>query len=280
MLWENLREEEFEDAVKASNGVCILPIGCIEKHGQHLPLGTDMFICNDISRMAAEKEPAVVFPGMYFGEKSGAGEFKGTIIFSAELRLQILKESCKEIARNGFKKILIVNGHGGNADMLGYFARSVLYEKNDYMVFYCGAGIFGPNNIPKFGYDSLYTEEDKSTVQSYIDSGKRDGHGGFWETSLVYANHPDLVRVDLMDKESGLNIHRFDDFEKYRIGTPFAWMANFPNSYAGYYHPGLTPTIAEAAFNTSVDILVERIKFLKEETISDEYHAEWLAKQK
>ena len=68
---------------------------------------------------------------MYFGEKTGAGEFKGTVIFSASLRQQILKETCSEIARNGFKKILLYNGHGGNQDMLSYFSRSVLYEKND-----------------------------------------------------------------------------------------------------------------------------------------------------
>ncbi|MBQ2931988.1 MAG: creatininase family protein, partial [Clostridia bacterium] len=41
MLWEHLREEEFEDAVKRSGGVCVIPLGCIEKHGQHLPQGTD-----------------------------------------------------------------------------------------------------------------------------------------------------------------------------------------------------------------------------------------------
>ena len=41
MLWENLREEEFYDAIEASGGVCVVPVGCLEKHGQHLPVGTD-----------------------------------------------------------------------------------------------------------------------------------------------------------------------------------------------------------------------------------------------
>ena len=109
MLWENLREEEFKDAVKESKGVCILPIGCVEKHGQHLPLGTDVMWAEELAKIGSEKEPAVVFPSMYFGEKSGAGEFDGTIIFSSKLRFDILTETCAEIARNGFKKILILN---------------------------------------------------------------------------------------------------------------------------------------------------------------------------
>ena len=131
MLWENLREEEFEEAINRSKGVCIVPVGCLEKHGQHLPVGTDVIHITEIARLAAELEPAVIFPTMYFGEKTGAGEFKGTVIFTAELRQQILKETCREIARNGFKKIVLYNGHGGNQAMLSAFSRSVLYEKTD-----------------------------------------------------------------------------------------------------------------------------------------------------
>ena len=68
MLWENLREEEFEDAIRKSKGVCVVPIGCLEKHGQHLPVGTDVIHVTEIARQAAEAEPVVVFPTMYFGE--------------------------------------------------------------------------------------------------------------------------------------------------------------------------------------------------------------------
>ena len=100
MLWENLREEEFAGAVRESKGLCILPVGCVEKHGQHMPLGTDVHHAAAVAKLAAEKEPCVVFPAMYFGEKTGAGEFDGTIIFSAELRLRILTESCREIAQS------------------------------------------------------------------------------------------------------------------------------------------------------------------------------------
>ena len=100
MLWENLREPEFRDAVEKAQGVCAVPIGCLERHGPHSPLGTDIIIAENITRLAAEKEPVVVFPTMYFGDKSGAGEFAGTVIFSLETRWHIFRETCNEIYRN------------------------------------------------------------------------------------------------------------------------------------------------------------------------------------
>ena len=90
MIWEYLREEEFKKAVEVSKGVCVVPVGCMEKHGQHLPIGTDSILATEIVHRAAEREPVCVFPTMHFGEKTGAGEFAGTVIFSSELRLKML----------------------------------------------------------------------------------------------------------------------------------------------------------------------------------------------
>ena len=61
MLWENLREEEFQEAIEKSKGLCIVPVGCLEKHGQHMPVGTDAIQAAEFARIAAEKEYAVKF---------------------------------------------------------------------------------------------------------------------------------------------------------------------------------------------------------------------------
>jgi len=281
MIWEHLRQEEFQDAVKEAKGLCVVPIGCVEKHGQHLPLGTDVLHITEIARRAAKEEPAVVFPTLFFGEKTGAGEFDGTIIFSAELRLKILQECCREIARNGFRKILLYNGHGGNSAMLSYFERSVLYEKQDYMVYTYALGndFATPNKILGRGYSYL-TSEDRKVLQAYAAEKKKYGHACFIETGWMYGTHPDLVRLDKMDQESGVSTHLFDEFKKRGISTPFAWMGNFPNSYEGDMHEGMNERIARAMVDYAVEKAAEVFRFLKEETISDEYHAKWLAKQK
>ena len=276
MLWENLREEEFEEAINRSKGVCILPVGCLEKHGQHLPVGTDVIHITEIARLAAELEPAVIFPTMYFGEKTGAGEFKGTVIFTAELRQQILKETCREIARNGFKKILLYNGHGGNQAMLSAFSRSVLYEKTDYMVYdySIGSDFATPKKLLQENYSYL-TSEDRKILEAYTAQKKRYGHACFIETGWVYGVRPEVVRLDKADQESGASVHRFDAFAERKINTPFAWMADYPNSYAGDMHEGMNERIARAMVEYSTGKLCGVIRFLKNETISNAYKKEW-----
>lgn len=281
MLWENMREEEFAPAIIESKGLCILPIGCLEKHGQHLPVGTDVIHITEIAKKAAERETAVVFPTMYFGEKTGAGEFAGTVIFSAELRLQILRETCSEICRNGFDKILIYDGHGGNQSMISYFMRSSLYEKTGYSIFEysLGADFATPKKLMNEGYNFL-TSEDRRILNSYTEQKKRFGHADFIETGWVYGVRPDTVRLDKVYDESNESTHRFDTFAEKRINTPFAWMANYPNSYEGDMHDGMNERIARAMVEYSIKKLSEVIAFLKNETVSSEYRKEWESKQK
>ena len=280
MIWENLREEEFKEAVAVSKGVCVLPIGCIEKHGQHLPLGTDSFIATEVARRAAERAEVMVFPTIHFGEKTGAGEFAGTVILSGELRLKLLEEVCGEIHRNGFHKIIILDGHGGNQAMLNHLMRCSLERPKGYMLYYFAPGndFATPNKIMSGNYGKL-TNEDMEVLKAYIEEKKRYGHACFIETGWVYAAHPELVRLDKIDQESGQSTHRFDDFARLKISTPFAWMANYPNSYGGDSHEGMNDRIAGAMMEYSVTKAAEAFRFIKEETISNEYYKEWSAKQ-
>jgi creatinine amidohydrolase len=73
MLWSEILSGRFEDAVKKAKGVCVMVVGCVEQHGNHLPLGQDVIHTAGVVELAAKKEPVVIFPHMYFGEKQGAG---------------------------------------------------------------------------------------------------------------------------------------------------------------------------------------------------------------
>src|SRR5437879_7930066 len=66
--WEELTAAEFRDAIQLSKGTCLLPFGILEKHGPHLPLGTDLLNVRHASLQAAQLEYAVVFPQYYFGQ--------------------------------------------------------------------------------------------------------------------------------------------------------------------------------------------------------------------
>jgi creatinine amidohydrolase len=113
MQWENLTAPDFAKAVKET-GVCILAIGVLERHSDHLPLGTDFLNGHATACLAAEKEAAVVFPPYYFGQINEARCFPGALTLRPTLLMELIQNVLDEIGRNGFKKIIIYNAHGGN----------------------------------------------------------------------------------------------------------------------------------------------------------------------
>ena len=137
--WEELTASGlFVQAIHESKGVCVLPFGILEKHGPHLPIGTDLLDVRYAVLNAVQQEYAVVFPEYYFGQIFEAQQEPGTIAYSLATQLTLLQETVKEMARNGCKKITIVNGHGGNNSLLPLFAQSQLATPRDYVVYVVG----------------------------------------------------------------------------------------------------------------------------------------------
>ena len=118
MHWEELTAADFRTAIARAQGTCLLPFGIMEKHGPHLPIGNDLLNVRYVSLNAAQQEYAVVFPEYYFGQIFEAKHEPGTVAYSRGLQLQLLQETTDEMARNGCKKVIIVNGHGGNPNLM------------------------------------------------------------------------------------------------------------------------------------------------------------------
>ena len=211
--WEELTAADFRDAIRRAQGTCLLPIGILEKHGPHLPLGNDLLNVRYASLNAAQQEFAVVFPEYYFGQIFEAKHQPGTIAYSRGLQLQLLQETTDEMARNGCKKIIIVNGHGGNPNLLTFFAQSQLEAPHDYVVYVQGFARSGPGE-PKHKSDPA-----------------GDQHAGESETSVSMIARPDLVHLDRAPRESGANQARLKLPQG--LYTGIWWYAQFPNHYAG-----------------------------------------------
>src|SRR5947207_15314181 len=95
--WEELTAADFRDAISRSKGTCLLPFGILEKHGPHLPLGTDLLNVRYATVKAAEEEYAVVFPEYYFGQIFEAKQQPGPVAYRAPLQLQLLQETTDEL---------------------------------------------------------------------------------------------------------------------------------------------------------------------------------------
>jgi len=133
--WEELTAADFVKALDASAATCVLPFGILEKHGPAGPIGTDLINVRFTTLRAARDEYAVIFPEYYVGQIFEARHQPGTIAYSSRLQLEMLQETVAEMARNGCRKILIVNGHGGNTNLIQYFAQTQLDSPKDYMVY-------------------------------------------------------------------------------------------------------------------------------------------------
>jgi len=209
--WEELTGPEFVTAIQRSQGACILPIGILEKHGPHMPIGSDLLNARYVALHAAEQQYAVVFPEYYFGQIAEARQEPGTVSYSRELQLALLQATTDEMGRNGCKKILVVNGHGGNNHLLPYFAQTQLAKPHDYVVY-----IFD-QRVPASGGPAK-----KTTI---------DQHAGESETSKMLIVRPDLVHVDRAKSESGDDQHHVNLPEG--VYTGIWWYARFPDHYAG-----------------------------------------------
>ena len=210
--WEELTAPDFVQAIHQSQGVCVLPFGIIEKHGPHLPLGTDLLDVRFAVMNAVKQEYAVIFPEYYFGQIFEARQQPGTVAYSLSTQLTLLQETMNEMDRNGCKKIVIVNGHGGNNSLLPLFAQSQLASQRDYVVY-----VFGLPNENAPGRPALKTPFDM--------------HAGEVESSNMLIARPDLVHQDRASSQSGADLHR--QHLPGSVYTGIWWYARFPNHYAG-----------------------------------------------
>jgi len=101
--WEMLTPPDFKK-LAAEHKICVLPIGSLERHGEHLPFGTDALVAHAIAVGASKIEPCVVFPPYWFGQVHEAACFTGTVNFPTAMSLQILETLLDQIAHNGFEK--------------------------------------------------------------------------------------------------------------------------------------------------------------------------------
>jgi creatinine amidohydrolase len=250
MRWDELTGDLFPEAVQQAQGVCLLPLSCIERHGHHLPLATDMFIGREVCNRAAALEPSIVFPDFIFTQILEARHYPGCIGIDPDLTIRLLKNVCHEIARNGFEKIVIVNAHGGNDNLIHYFAQIQLANPRDYVVYIA---------------EQVYSPEDEAAIRAQWETTV-DGHAGEKETSALLAIRPDLVQSAAMPADGeGLPLGRLQHLRDLNMDVGVWWYADHPSHYRGDGLPA-TPEKGNLWIEARARGLAKAIRAIKDDT--------------
>jgi len=242
MKWEELTYRDIEKMDK-NKTVVILPIGCIEVHGPHLPLGTDTITIYYVALKAAERESAVVLPPLYYAYVPENRNFNGTISLRSDTFLNLLEDILDEISRQGFKKFLILNGHGGNRRPLSLFLRKML-EKNKRIELYILNQPWGPI------MDFINEIKETRVVE----------HAGEIETSMMLYLTPNLVKLDRVKGEAKLGKRWIVPF----LETMVDWQRYAYMGYVGDPRKGSREK-GEKILNYWIEVVARIIKKIKDE---------------
>lgn len=177
MTWEELSE------VLPKTDVIILPLGSTEQHGPHLPLAADTIQVVEmakevVERLASEGITVVAGPTVPFGVAPYHMPFPGTISLRPETFKAITMDICRSLYRHGFRRFVLLMGHGGNVPVMQEIAQELVVEFPD-----CQA--VSLNWLPAL--EARYPE--------FLRSGRSEGHSGEGETARVLLTHPNLVQM-------------------------------------------------------------------------------------
>jgi len=188
VLWATQTRDAFSDLAKRG-AVVIVPIASTEQHGLHLPVDTDVRTVEYVTHQAAMRAevPVLVAPIIGYGMSPHHMKYGGTITLRVETILYVLQDICNSLIANGFERILIVSGHGGNGQTIGAAAQELKYTRNREIRACCWFDL-----IPE-------------TWQTVPEGpSKNIGHSGEAETSAILVLTPDLVRSDRLQLVEGI----------------------------------------------------------------------------
>lgn len=223
MRWEELTGDRFAEAVTECGGVCAIALSVVERHGHHLPLGTDTYIGRELLTRAAALEPVIEFPDYIFTQIPEARHRIGTFSIDGDLMVRLLDNVCREVARNGCKKIALVNAHGGNRGLITLFPMLQLYTPRDYVVY-----LIEP-------FSGLM---DKTVDVPWEPA--TDGHAGPGETSMIMQIRPKLVHMERVPTDDeGKAQGRLQALREAGVLTGVWWYADHPTHYQGNAAPAL-----------------------------------------
>ena len=196
--------QEYRRRITASHAPVFLPVGALEQHGPHLPLGTDALLATAICAGAAAALDGIVAPALSYGYKSqpkcgGGQHFCGTTSLDAATLIGQVRDTIREFVRHGVERLVLVNGH--------YENQWFMIEGIDLALRECGPSAL---SVMRLEYWDFCTEATLASIFPDGFPGFALEHAAVIETSMMLHVHPELVRVDLIPDEPPCEFPPYD----------------------------------------------------------------------
>jgi len=182
--WDRLTYSEIKTVATEPGSVAVVPVGSLEQHGKHLPVGTDTLLVEAVARKgincAPQELPVLTTPPIWSGYSPHHMSFGGTVTLEPETMLRVLTDVADSVLTNGFDALLLLNGHGGNAPLID-----------------CAVSVIGASqpNVQVLGLS--YFDLAAPFIEDIRESDPGGmAHGGEFETSLMMYLYHELVRRD------------------------------------------------------------------------------------
>ncbi len=217
-VWMNqLSWVDYEARLKRDRPAILLPVGALEQHGPHLPLGTDGLLSSAVAADAAARIGALVAPGLSYGYKSqpkcgGGQHFCGTTSVDAATMIGSVRDAVREFARHGATKLVIVNGHYENQ---WFITEGIDLGLRD-------VGGSAALQVMRLEYWDFLSEATLATVFPDGFPGYALEHAAVIETSLMLHYHPSLVRLDLIPDEPPVDFPPYDVYPTRKHWVPLS----------------------------------------------------------
>ena len=178
--WQEMRLGEFQEW-RQRNRTVIIPVGSLEEHGPHLPLGTDTFHALEVARRVARQRPVLVAPPIFYGICRSTREHPGTISLSGDTLRSLVLDLGRDFYRQGLRNMVILSGHAGGTHL------AALVEAGETLL----------AELPEAGVavvNILDLLREVVGEQPGLVKTKGDSHAGEVETAVMLAAYPQLVK--------------------------------------------------------------------------------------
>lgn len=184
---------EIADHIDEGYDTAILSCGAIEQHGPHMPTGVDEFLGDSLAEYVAEElGDALVAPTIRPACSSFHTAFPGTITVETDTFVDLLEAHCRSLTNAGFRHVALVSTHGGNVDAMATYVPEIARELRDDAAVY----FVRPDLSDRIDWDELGATREAN-----------GHHAGFGETSMMLADYPDLVDMEMA--EAGMTEEAF-----------------------------------------------------------------------